>query len=768
MAAQRGLPLPGTDIDPNLEPPRPFTVEDFGGLDTKAKRPAVGPKDFPWIYNWMPLGAANMRTLPDNGTAIYTTTGPRTIVHAAIYNIASARYAMLFLDDGSAKQINLDTNAVVSVAGAGTFYATTERPPAAAQYQSKYLVVASQHADNSYWVWDGALLFTAGTLAPTVTLTNAGSGYASAPTVTAFGGSGSGATFSATVAGGVVTDIVPTAPGTGYLDGDLVTVVISGGGSDTQARCTATVSTTTGGVGKVTVTAGGSGYSAPLVTFAGGGGAGAKAFVSGAANGVVTEITVTDPGTGYTSNPTVTIADSGGGVGAGATALAETRRGVITGITVNSGGSGYVGVPDVVISAPNDSGFPQIQAEAIATIAAGAVTAITLTNHGLGYKSASVRVEGGNNAANAEVSLMPFGIQGSTLETYQDRVWVGDLTKFSYTGAGSVTDFSTAGGGGSQPVIDSFLREHISRFFQSNGFLYSLGDSSVNVISNVQTSSSGVTTFNNSNVDPQTGTDWPNSVVAFGRAIVFANPSGVYALYGGAAEKVSAPLDGLFANAVFTESDGGRVPTGAVATIYGIRVYQLLITSINPFTGALEDMMCCWDGQRWFVATQSTMPNQIVTQEINSILTTWGITDTKLLPLFQTPSNDIKKVFQTKLVANPGYYITDQVTRVYFLAETNLSTAETLDIALDNEQGSNPAKQRSVSKALRFIGAGGAPIQFTGLAGADLNFTSRGLTVAAYDDTQFGALLGATVSTFAEDMTMVSLTLLLREYAPIG
>ena len=73
----------------------------------------------------------------------------------------------------------------------------------------------------------------------------------------------------------------------------------------------------------------------------------------------------------------------------------------------------------------------------------------------------------------------------------------------------------------------------------------------MNVLSNVQTSGTPVTTtFNNQNVDPQIGTPWHNSVQAFGRGLVYANTTGVFALYGGAAEKVSDDLDGIFAQAM--------------------------------------------------------------------------------------------------------------------------------------------------------------------------------------------------------------------------
>ena len=52
-----------------------------------------------------------------------------------------------------------------------------------------------------------------------VIVTNGGSGYTSAPTVSILGGGGSGATATATVSGGVVTGVTVTSGGTGYNQG---------------------------------------------------------------------------------------------------------------------------------------------------------------------------------------------------------------------------------------------------------------------------------------------------------------------------------------------------------------------------------------------------------------------------------------------------------------------------------------------------------------------------------------------------------------------
>lgn len=79
-------------------------------------------------------------------------------------------------------------------------------------------------------------------------------------------------------------------------------------GAQVPTQATATANISAGSVFSITVTNGGSGYGAspPSVTISGGGGSGAVAYAT-LTNGVVTSITMSVTGTGYTSAPTVTI-----------------------------------------------------------------------------------------------------------------------------------------------------------------------------------------------------------------------------------------------------------------------------------------------------------------------------------------------------------------------------------------------------------------------------------------------------------------------------
>ena len=732
--------LPGQTKDGT---PEPFVFEKFGSLNTREKRPAIKDSDFSWIENWMPIADGNMRTLWDAGPDVYTAPTGLTIIHYYAYNIGDVAYFAIFLSDGSAVQFQISNQAQIAIGGPGTFWnSTLTSLPVATQFESKYLVIASTLTANSYWIWNGSALFTAGTLSPDITVTDGGSGYTSAPTITVTGGSGSGAMLTATVSNGAVTEITVNNPGSGYSLNDQPQLSFTGGGSDTSAAATATVTTTSGGVSQVLVTSGGTGYNnSTVVGFSGGGGSGASAVVSGATNGVLTAITVTNPGQGYTSAPTASLTAGGG---TGAVLLVDIQQGQVTGITITNNGTGYHGAPNVVISAPDALGGATLQATAIAQVGGGGVFAITVTNPGYGYTKASVQLVGGNNSASATATLMPFGMSGDTLETYQDRVWLANGTTLSETGAETTSDFSTDTGGGSSKATDSFLRRKIFRLIQTNGYLYRFGDSSINVISNVNTSGvPATTTYSNSNVDPQMGTAWRESVVSFGRALVFANPSGVYALYGAAAEKVSDNLDGIFEKASFNTGQSGLTPTAAVATVFGRRVYILTLTATDSFTNTLRNLMCVWDGQRWFIGTQTKQVTYLQTQEFDSAITAYGSDGTNLFEVFVAPNAALPKYYQTKLRAQPSYIDYKSSWRFWMLGNNNGTDAATITVQVD-QFGGQPSS--SPAPALVFNEVQGPFVDQLGTS-------------------VFGRLIGETVTVQASDLSMISNSLLTESYS---
>jgi len=196
------------------------------------------------------------------------------------------------------------------------------------------------------------------------------------PTVSFSGGGGTGATATVTgfSADGKVTAISVGAGGTGYTSAPSVTVTGRNGGSG--ATATATVSG--GAVTGITVVNQGNYLPTLSITppstiqvilsapSAGGTQATARANVD--SSGLVTSITVTSAGSGYTSAPTVTVLAPGTG-GTQATGwTANLTTGQVTSITGGTSGDYAV-------------------AGTVTLTTAGAINTITLTKTGAGFKT---------------------------------------------------------------------------------------------------------------------------------------------------------------------------------------------------------------------------------------------------------------------------------------------------------------------------------------------------------------------------------------------
>lgn len=362
---------------------------------------------------------------------------------------------------------------------------------------------------------------------------------------------------------------------------------------------------------------------------------------------------------------------------------------------------------------------------------------------------------------------MPLGIQGTALEIYQDRVWIVNGETVTYSAPANGTDFSGADGGGAFKSTDSFLRHQYTIPRQANGYLYLFGDSSVNSISNVQTGGSPIaTTFNNQNIDPQVGTAWPGTVHAFGRALLFANPSGVYAIYGGTAEKVSPQLDGLFDLADFVTF----IPTASVATAHGVRIYSLLILAVD-YLGQYRHFMCNWDGKKWFIATQDKALAFIESQEVNSVMNTWGTDGTSTFELFQTPSVTLTKTFQTKLWGSDNFTVVKQIMRFFIQVQQYGAVGVTFQGYLDliNEEGTAPIPlQITVNSAVIWINALGQVVSWTGYGGGTVIWLGSGLEISGQNIDGSGALVGLTLQSSDADFTLVQTGLLYHKQAPIG
>ncbi len=198
---------------------------------------------------------------------------------------------------------------------------------------------------------------------------------------------GTGATITANIGGGSVTSVTVTAAGSGYtapvyvpLTGNScsgASVVLNPQGQYMQTTFTQACPTvaakwqamgvTPGALNCITLNL----AADPVKIYN-------TDQILGGTSGVH-NVNILNEGSGYTSMPTVTI--SGGG-GTGATVTATVSGGAITGITMNANGSGY-SYPRVAFSNPAPGCSVCIVAHGSVTTSGGAVTGVNLSGAGL-------------------------------------------------------------------------------------------------------------------------------------------------------------------------------------------------------------------------------------------------------------------------------------------------------------------------------------------------------------------------------------------------
>lgn len=168
------------------------------------------------------------------------------------------------------------------------------------------------------------------------------------------------------------------------------------------------IQSTLGGVDTVTLTDGGSAYTdqTTVTSPAPPDGLAAK-YVPTIVAGVITLITITDPGSGHWAAPIITINDPGGGSGATATATIPTPKingSPIESATVGVGGSGYTSATTITVPAPTGGDAAILSA----VISGGVITGITIVSRGSGYITApavTIADTGGGTDATATVTL---------------------------------------------------------------------------------------------------------------------------------------------------------------------------------------------------------------------------------------------------------------------------------------------------------------------------------------------------------------------------
>ena len=210
-----------------------FVSKDFKGVNVKNNRTAIGEGEFAWLENTQPIGYGNIKIVNAPNT-LGNISFANTVTYMASANINNTEYMYAFQEDGRAQYVNVETNTLSNLAPANTFSNANMQ---IVQWKNDRILIIDPA--RGYKTWDGTNLVSIGSIG-TVTVNNGGSNY-SAPVVT-FGPPGETGGVTATgevvLVGNAVSQIIVTEAGSGYTSAPTVTITDGGSGSGANVTCT--------------------------------------------------------------------------------------------------------------------------------------------------------------------------------------------------------------------------------------------------------------------------------------------------------------------------------------------------------------------------------------------------------------------------------------------------------------------------------------------------------------------------------------------------
>lgn len=140
------------------DPRSPFhnhPFRDFGGINTQAKRQAIGGNQFSWIENVMPIGHGNAAILGARSASLASVLSGNCY-YMKDYNIGGVNYMFMATDTGHAYQVQLTTPyTVTEITNSGSPELSSSGLNIA-QWKSERILIADP--TTGLWDWDGTTL----------------------------------------------------------------------------------------------------------------------------------------------------------------------------------------------------------------------------------------------------------------------------------------------------------------------------------------------------------------------------------------------------------------------------------------------------------------------------------------------------------------------------------------------------------------------------------------------------------------------------------
>ena len=266
--------------------------------------------------------------------------------------------------------------------------------------------------------------------------------------------------------------------------GYIQTLTLVGIGS----TATAITSRITDGIRNITLINDGQGYSsAPTVSISppGVGVTATAVAIMTSRSGLTTaysidSVLITNPGSGYTTNPSIFFT-GGGGTGAAATVGIATADASVGIITITNGGSQYTTAPTVTFSNPSNVSYAVTATGTAIVSAAGTITEIRIINAGVGYTVTPTITIGNPSSVGVGTYIYNESVIGSANSiTARVREWTSSTGKLEVSIVdGSFIAGETLTGLESSAVytIKSVEKDNLVDAYSQNDIFESEGDS---------------------------------------------------------------------------------------------------------------------------------------------------------------------------------------------------------------------------------------------------------------------------------------------------
>ena len=164
---------------------------------------------------------------------------------------------------------------------------------------------------------------------------------------------------------------------------------------------------------------------------------------------------------------------------------------------------------------------------------------------------------------------------------------------------------------------------------------------------------------------------------------------------------------------MFPPTAGALTPSSAIATIFNIKHFLMLLTIKDPDTGSNRNVMVTWNEKEWVLTKQSVDFTIIGYNETDSLFTAYGTDGASLYPLFQTPSATLEKRLDTKSYGGENPLFIKELYGVWMCAQdqsaAKAGVSADLSIAISGlALQNNPAAPNMPNASVPSVTTGGS------------------------------------------------------------